>query len=309
MPSECEFAVSVIIPAYNEEETVDAFFAAAKSYEDVAPFPIEYVFVDDGSSDCTYEKLLALKSELSVCKIVKLSRNFGSHAAIRAGVECARFDNVVLYSMDMPEPIEDIGRMRDELSSGYEIVYTLREGYDGGLGSRVFARLVNKYIEPTYPAEGLVGLAFGPKVKQVFTSHPEPNSSIYFQIFQMGFSRKELLSHYEERRAGKSKWTFRKKMKLLVDSFVMFSFAPIRFISGVGILLGFIGFVWAIVIVLIKLTGIVQLAAGWPTVLAVLLIGFGITNVSLGVIAEYLVRDLDATRNRPAFIIDTVEDN
>ena len=301
-----ESYISVVVPAFNEEDSIESFVAVAQAYEQSATFGIEYVFVDDGSSDNTYEKLLEVRSSFERCKVVKLSRNFGSHAAIRAGIMQSGSDYVAIYSIDMPEPIEDIGRMYDELMQGTELVYTLREGYDGGFGSRMFAKLVNKYIEPTYPAEGLMGIAFGPKIKAELNKRPEPNSSIFFQVFQLGFSRKALVAHFEERQIGQSKWTFSKKIKLLIDSFVMFSFAPIRFISTVGFVFAFIGFIWALAIVAIKLTGVVELAAGWPTTLAVLLIGFGITNVSLGVIAEYLVRDLDATRGRPAFVIDTV---
>ena len=298
--------VSVVVPAYNEEDAIPSFVDVASAYSATVNFGIEYVFVDDGSQDKTFEVLKSECSRLDCCKIVKLSRNFGSHAAIRAGVKSSSHDRVVVYSVDMPEPIEDIGKMFEELKNGAELAYTLREGYEGGFGSKVFAKLVNRYIEPTYPAEGLVGIGFGPKIKRELNAHPEPNSSVFFQVFQMGFTQKAITAHFEERQIGQSKWTFRKKLKLLIDSFVMFSFAPIRFISAVGVGFAFIGFLWAFAIIVIKLTGAFPLAAGWPTALAVLLIGFGITNVSLGVIAEYLVRDLDATRDRPAFIIDDV---
>ncbi|MBR0403974.1 MAG: glycosyltransferase family 2 protein [Eggerthellaceae bacterium] len=299
-------SVSVVVPAYNEEASIPLFMERAHEFEESVGFAIEFVFVDDGSKDNTYELLVESAAVLRNAKVVKLSRNFGSHAAIRAGIMHSDSDFVVIYSIDMPEPIEDIEKMFLELRDGYELVYTCREGYDGGFGSRMFARLVNKYIEPTYPANGLVGIAFGPKIKEQLNMHPEANSSIFFQVFQMGFSVKELPSRYLEREEGASKWTFRKKVKLLIDSFVMFSFAPIRFISTIGFLLAFLGFIWALAIVIIKLTGVIELAAGWPTLLSVMLIGFGITNVSLGVIAEYLVRDLDATRDRPAFIVDTI---
>ena len=298
--------ISVVVPAFNEEDGIDSFMCVAREYEQSLPYSIEFVFVDDGSSDATYEKLLSAQRFFKQSKVVKLSKNFGSHAAIRAGVMNSSFDHIAIYFIDMPEPIEDIGRMRSELLNGNELVYTLREGYNGGLGSKLFAKLVNRYIEPTYPAEGLLSIAFGPKIKRELNNHPEANSSIFFQVFRLGFKQKELVARFEERQAGQSKWTFSKKVKLLIDSFVMFSFAPIRFISSVGFLFAFIGFVWAIVILGIKISGVIPLAAGWPTALAVLLIGFGITNVSLGVIAEYLVRDLDATRGRPAFIVEEV---
>ena len=111
---------------------------------------------------------------------------------------------------------------------------------------------------------------------------------------------------YLEREQGESKWTLAKKVKLFVDSFVMFSYAPIRVITSIGILLAAVGIVCAIGIIIAKLFNIFEFAAGWPTMISIMLLGFGVTNVSLGIIAEYLVRTLDAARNKKTFIVDTV---
>lgn len=301
--------ISVVVPAFNEELSIPAFAQAAKRFLATVDFHVQFVFVDDGSSDATFEMLKSLSFEGADAKIVKLSRNFGSHAAIRAGIAQSDSDHVAIYSMDMPEPIEDITLFQHELDQGTELVYSVRKGYRGSLGSRLFSKMVKKYIEQSYPAEGLIGVAFGPKIKAQMNQQAEKNSSVFFQLFKLGFKRKGIEVNYAERQNGESKWTLRKKVKLFADSFVMFSFTPIRLISLFGVLLAVAGLLWALGIVICKVFDIIEFAAGWPTMMSVILVGFGVTNISLGILAEYLVRDLDASRSAPAFLIDEVIEN
>ena len=255
------FDLSVVVPAHNEHGSIGLFVEAANAFLRDVDYAIQFVFIDDGSTDDTHQLLLDIHFEKASCKVVKLSRNFGSHAAIRAGIMHSDADKVAVYSMDMPEPIGDLTLFYRELEAGTELVYSERIGYRGSFGSRVFGKMVTKDIEETYPTGGLIGIAFGPKIKEQLNARPEKNSSIFFQVFQLGFSTKSIPVQYTERQAGESKWTFAKKIKLFIDSFVMFSFTPIRVISGIGSILAIIGIVWAIAIVLFKLTGVVHLSA------------------------------------------------
>jgi len=297
---------SVVIPAFNEIDAIPLLMAAINEFIPTIDFSLQFVFVDDGSTDGTYDELCKQELSHAAIKVVKLSKNCGAHAAIRAGIFHADSDTVILYSMDMPEPLNNISRFYHELKSGYEIVYSERVGYRGSFGSRVFGRLINRFIEPTYPTEGLIGVAFGGKVKEQLNNDIEKNSSIFFHIFQLGFKKKGIPTEFVERQIGNTKWTLRKKVKLLIDSFVMFSFMPIRLITGVGMVMAVLGILWALFIVITKAFNLIQFAAGWPALTSILLVGFGITNISLGIIAEYLVRTLDATRGRSAFITEEV---
>jgi dolichol-phosphate mannosyltransferase len=121
----------------------------------------------------------------------------------------------------------------------------------------------------------------------------------------MGFKQTSISYKKRERKTGVSKWTISKKIKLFIDSFVAFSYAPIRMVTIVGISMFIIGFLWTIYIVVRTLL-YHNLASGWPALVSILMIGFGITNISLGIIAEYLWRTLDASRKRPVFIIDKI---
>ena len=298
--------VSVVIPAYNEIDAIPDLMALINEFVSHAAFSIQFVFVDDGSTDGTFDELCKQRICNMGIKVVKLSKNCGAHVAIRAGVFHADSDKIVVYSMDAPEPLEDIALFYHELSNGYEVVYSERVGYKGSLGSRVFGSLVNRFIEDAYPYGGLIGIAFGGKVKKQLNEDIEKNSSIFFQIFQMGFRRKGIPINYIDRSIGKSKWTLSKKLKLFIDSLIMFSFMPIRFITGSGVVFAIIGMLWALVTIICKLFSLIEFDVGWPTLMSILLFGFGITNISLGIIAEYLIRTLEASRNRPAFITDEV---
>ena len=121
----------------------------------------------------------------------------------------------------------------------------------------------------------------------------------------MGFSQGQIGYIKDVRHTGKSKWTFSKKIKLLLDSFLAFSYAPIRLVTYIGILFFITGFGWTFYVTLRKILAD-DLATGWPMLTSILLLGFGLTNISLGIIAEYLWRTFDASRNRPVFIIDEV---
>ena len=127
------------------------------------------------------------------------------------------------------------------------------------------------------------------------------------QVLNLGFRQDFIEYQKVSRKAGKSKWTLAKKIKLLIDSFVAFSFAPIRMVSMVGIFFFFTGILWTLYIMFRKIF-FNDLEPGWPALVSILMIGFGITNISLGIIAEYLWRTLDASRKRPVFIIDDIKE-
>jgi len=121
----------------------------------------------------------------------------------------------------------------------------------------------------------------------------------------LGFKQDKIIYDKQPRKYGKSKWTLSKKIKMFIDSFISFSYFPIRIVTIVGFVLSFISIIWIIYIIV----GTISLritSPGWPTLICVILFGFGITNISLGIIAEYLWRTLDSSRKRKAFIIDKV---
>jgi glycosyltransferase involved in cell wall biosynthesis len=301
--------ISVIIPFYNEADNIPHLFhALGEFFHGEKLFQAEVIFVDDGSTDNSLDTLK--KQEYGFKgKVISLSKNYGSHAALRAGILNSTGDYVVFVYADLQDPLYLIDRLFSKIQEGYDIVWAARSSSDLGIFEKWFSRLygvlMRKYTVSTFPANGFDIVMFSKKVAGYLNQNIEANSSLFIQILILGFKQCSISYNKEARKAGKSKWTIRKKTKLFIDSFVAFSYAPIRLVTFIGILFFFIGIVWTIYIILRELI-IGDLYGGWPTLLSVLLIGFGITNISLGIIAEYLWRTLDSARKRPVFIIDKI---
>ncbi len=304
--------ISVIIPFLNEEENLPLISAALEEYVPTLQVPVEVVFVDDGSTDGSCDWLRNAEFKNFTAKLVSLSRNFGSHPAERAGVQYASAPNCVWLGADLQEPLEIIGEGYKRICEGYDLVLVQKNQVKVSKSEETFSHLysamIRKWAIPGYPRKGVNTIFFNEKVKNELNANPELNSSVVLQVISLGFKQTVLNMDYRERERGKSKWTFAKKVKLLIGSFVSFSFFPIRMVSVLGFAFAFIGALIALYLVILKVFNIRPVTLGWPSLISVLMIGFGITNISLGIIAEYLWRAFDAARARPPYIINTVED-
>ncbi len=303
--------ISVVIPFLNEEDNLPLITAALEEYVPTLGVPVEVVFVNDGSTDGSREWLEQAEFKNYTVKLVNFSRNFGSHAAVRAGFVNASADNCVWLGADMQEPLEIIGKGYQLVQEGYDLVLVQKNQVKVSKSEETFSRLysamIRKWAIPGYPEKGVNTIFFNKKVKDNLNANPELNSSVVLQVISLGFKQTVINMNYNERAKGQSKWTFAKKLKLLIDSFAAFSFFPIRMVSVIGFIFAFIGALMALDLVIVKIFNIRPVTLGWPTLISVLMLGFGITNISLGVIAEYLWRTLDAARNRPVYIIESVE--
>ncbi|HEX8517522.1 MAG TPA: glycosyltransferase [Bacteroidia bacterium] len=302
--------ISVIIPFLNEEENIHSlvtelnlFFAEEKNYE------AEVLFINDGSADRSVELLKASRHTAYKGKVISLSKNFGSHAALRAGIREATGDLICFMYADLQDPLNLISRLFEKCSEGNEIAWAVRNNTENGFFessfSKFYSAMMQKYAISTYPDKGFDVVMFSKKIQQNINSNVEANSSIFLQILTLGYKQVTIGYDKKTRTKGKSKWTLSKKVKLFIDSFVAFSYAPIRFVTVIGILLFITGITWSAYLIIRKLA-YNDLESGWPALMSVLLTGFGITNISLGIIAEYLWRTLDASRKRPVYIIDEI---
>ena len=304
--------ISVIIPFLNEEENLPLITAALEEYIPSLNVPVEVVFVDDGSTDGSCEWLRKAEFKNFTAKLVRFSRNFGSHPAVRAGFREASAPNCVWLGADLQEPLEIIGEGYKRICEGYDLVLVQKNQVKVSKSEETFSRLysamIRKWAIPGYPEKGVNTIFFNHKVKDALNANPELNSSVVLQVISLGFKQTVLNMNYREREHGKSKWTFAKKLKLLIDSFCAFSFFPIRMVSVLGFAFAVIGALIALDLVIVKIFSIRPVTLGWPSLISVLMIGFGITNISLGIIAEYLWRAFDAARARPPYILDSVEE-
>ncbi len=303
-----EHNISIIIPIYNEEKGIDRLVKNLNAYfQKHANLEPEVIFVDDGSSDNSVKAIKKLKHVNYSAKLIKLTRNYGSHLAIRAGIQVAAASVVTFISSDLQDPLSLIGNMYAEMKEGNDLIWAKRRKIENkfiaNFSTKLYAKLMKLFVFCDFPENGFDVVMFSDKIKNELNRNIEANSSIFLQIMNMGFHSSTITYDKKARQIGGSKWNFSKKIKLLIDSFVSFSYAPIRFVSVMGLVLSTVGFIWAIYISLRAIMS-GNLNPGWPSLIAILTIGFGVTNLSLGIIAEYLWRTLDISRKRSAFLID-----
>jgi len=304
--------VSIIIPFLNEEENIpflteslNTFFLSVKRFE------IEIIFVNDGSTDNSVSILKQQQHKSYSSKLVSFSKNFGSHAALRAGILNSTGDYITFMYADLQDPLSLLTDMFDKVQqqNQWDILWATRKSTESGLFestfSGLYSKLMKKYVSELYPRKGFDIVMFSKKVAILLNQNVENNSSIFLQILTFGFKQDFIFYDKQPRKAGNSKWTLSKKIKLFIDSFIAFSYAPIRFVTAVGIFLFVVGILFSGYLIFRKLA-YDNLESGWPMLISILMLGFGITNISLGIIAEYLWRTLDSSRKRPVFIIDEI---
>ena len=304
--------ISIIVPFLNEEDGIGQFCQTLDDYQKNFDKPLELVFVDDGSTDNTVVKLKKYKFiNIDRVKFVKLSKNYGSHAAVRAGLQNAYYENVTWMGSDLQEPLEILNLGFDKMQEGYDAIYFEKKAVKVSFFEKVFSHtyawLMRKYAVPNFESGGINTIMINGKIKRMLNDNIESNSSLILQILNAGYNHITIPVDYNMRSVGVSKWTFSKKIKLFIDSFVAFSFMPIRLVSIIGIIMFIVGVLIGIVTIVNKiLTPSVPI--GYSTLASIMALGFGITNISLGIIAEYLWRAYDAARKRPVFLVSSVEE-
>lgn len=301
--------ISIVVPVYYNSDTLMMLYEDMKEKILGKLGDYEIVFVDDGSGDNSFEIMnkIAAKDKNVVC--TRLSRNFGEHAAILAGLSVCTGDCAVTKQADLQEDSTLILDLYEKWKEGNKVVLAIRADRDEGAVKKFFAGmyywLVRKTINKDMPQGGCDCYLLDRQAIKVIQLMDEKNSSLTLQVMWIGFKSAKVYFHRKDRTVGKSRWTFAKKYKLVVDSMMSFSYFPIRAISVIGTIVAFASFLGIIGAIYEKLT-IGTPIAGYASLMCVVLFATGLIMVTLGILGEYLWRVLDASRSRPPFIIDEV---
>jgi len=300
--------VSIIIPIYYNEDNLRPLYENLKTeFIDKIDYSYEIVMVNDGSKDKSYEVMKDLADKDSNIKIISLSRNFGSHAAVLCGLSKCSGDCAVIKAADLQEPTSLILEMVNEWKKGNNVVLAVRDGRDESKSQTFFAnfyyKLVQKTALPQMPDQGFDVYLVDRKVIDVLDSLDEKNSALTGQILWSGFRTSKIYYRRLAREIGTSKWTLKKKIKLVMDTLFSFSSLPITIVSNVGAFSILGAIVWAIIVLAARLTGSIDVS-GWTTLFIFNLFSFGVIMMTLGILGEYLWRTFDASRNRPTYIIE-----
>ena len=299
--------ISIVVPVYYNSDTLMLLYEDMKEKILGKLGDYELVFVDDGSGDNSWEIMNEIKGMDPNVQCVKLSRNFGEHAALLAGLSVCTGDCAVTKQADLQEDSEIILEMYESWKKGNKVVLAVRKERDENIIKKAFAKLyyilIHKFVEKRMPIGGCDCYLVDRQVIEVLERLDEKNSSLTLQVLWAGFKTDMVYFDRKDREKGESRWTFAKKFKLVLDSMMSFSYVPIRFMSGVGVAFN-IGAVILFISVLIEYFTKGTPIAGWSSLMCVVLCSSGLILLMLGVLGEYVWRALDAARTRPPFIID-----
>ena len=304
--------ISIVVPVYYNSDTLELLYDDMKEKILGKLGDYEIVFVDDGSGDNSWEIMNKIKDTDPNVVCVKLSRNFGEHSAILAGLSVCTGDCAVTKQADLQEDSTLILDLFESWKRGNKVVLAIRESRDENPVKKFFAGcyywLVRKTINKDMPQGGCDCYLVDRQVIEVLNMMDEKNSSLTLQVMWVGFKSEKIYFHRKDREVGKSRWTLGKKVKLVVDSMMSFTYFPIRFIATVGMLFSIFSLIGIIMVIREKIV-VGTPILGYASLMCVLLLGFGLVFIMLAVLGEYVWRTLEESRNRPPFIIDTVNRN
>ena len=305
--------LSIIIPCYNEEKTVETIYAAVTDVMKNEQYDYDILFVNDGSKDHTEEKVCGLSQNDGHVKYYSFSRNFGKEAAIYAGLNNARGDYVVIMDADMQDPPELLPEMLKILELGeYDSVATRRVNRKGepvirSFCARCFYRLIRK-ISDADIVDGARDFRMMTRdmVNSVLslTEYNRFSKGIFGWV---GYRTKWLEYENIERTAGETKWSLWKLFVYSMDGIVNFSNVPLMISSYLGILMTFISFV-AIIFIIVRKLIFGDPVSGWPSLVCIITFVGGIQLFCMGIMGQYLSKTYMEVKKRPHYIIQKSND-
>lgn len=303
--------LSIVVPVYNEAANLEVLYSALIAVLEETNRSYEVIFIDDGSSDKTFEVVRALNDKDSQVKGFSFSRNFGHQVALFAGLAQAKGEIVISMDGDMQHPPSMIPDLLAKYEEGYDIVNTKRidaesTGLFKRLSSRWYYGMLNALSDvPIEPAAADFRL-MNRKAVDALNSLPETHRFTRGLVGWMGFKQAILPYQAADRHAGASKYTFFKMLRFGLDGIVSFSVKPLRIAFYTGVLVSIAALIYAVYAIIQHFLG--ATVEGWTSILVSVLFIGGVTLLSLGVIGEYIARIFNEVRRRPMYFFkDKVE--
>jgi glycosyltransferase involved in cell wall biosynthesis len=307
--------ISIVLPLYNEEESVDFVINELFEYlpNSLSKYKFEITFIDDCSIDNSYFLVEAASKKTPhniKLSVVQLARNSGSHVAITAGLNISRGDFTIIMASDGQDPAVVIAKLIMEWENDNELVLASRadnldHGFLSNLMSNTAWKIMNWSTKIKMPEKGCDLLGMDRIVLDAFNQMDERNTTFIFRILSLGFKQREIEYVKRARVGGKSKWTILKKLSIMLDAIAGFSNRPLKLITNLGLIIFiFLVFRWLFIVFNIYVLNKV------PTELSIILntifTTLALQILILGVIGDYIWRILDETRKRPVYEIRKV---
>lgn len=304
--------LSIVVPCYNEQESVSLFYDATSKVVDKMDMDYEIIFVNDGSKDKTLEECVKLyEKHQDHVRVIDFSRNFGKEGGLLAGLEYAKGDFITVMDADLQDPPEYLPLMFDCINNeGYDIVGTRRVSRKGeppirSFFARQFYKLINKFTE--------VEIVDGARdyrlmTRQVVDSILELKEYHRFSkglFVWVGYKTKYLEYENVERVAGETSWNFWGLAKYAIEGIVAFTTAPLQIATIFGLVISFVSFI-AMIFIIVRALIFGDPVAGWPSMVTIILFLGGIQLLAIGIIGEYLSKTYMEVKKRPNYIVKKI---
>ncbi len=297
---------SIVIPIFNEHETIPQLHNRLGAVIDKFDAQGEIIFVDDGSTDNSFEVLLAIHQADPRSKIVRLSRNFGHQAAISAGIDCAVGDAVILMDGDLQDPPEILPEFIAMWRQGYDVVYGIRkkrkENFFKRAAYAAFYRILSRLSYLDIPLDSGDFCLINRRVVNAIRQLPERNRFVRGIRTWVGFRQVGIEYERDRRFAGTTKYTFNRLLKLAYDGIFSFSTVPLRLAVYAGFFFSTIAFLAGLFIIYEKLVHQIAVV-GWASTIAITTFLGGLILMMMGIIGEYIGRIVDEVKQRPVYVI------
>jgi dolichol-phosphate mannosyltransferase len=298
--------ISVVAPIFNEETTIPEFIKQVSSHLSSISSDYEIILVDDGSKDKSWEIIMQEAAKNHKIKAIKLSKNFGHHYALTAGLHNSNSKWTVVMDSDLQDRPSVIKDLYEKAIEGYEVVFVSRinrpESFIYLFAQKIFYYLLNILSGLKFDSKQANFSIINHTVVKAFKSFPE-NARFYGSTIRwLGFNTAEVQAEHGTRFSGKPSYTFRKRIKLAADIILAFSDRPLKFAIGFGLILAFFATIMAGWI----FWGAIHsdfVVLGWPSIMAAIFFVGGSNLIVLGILGIYLGRVFREVKNRPLYII------
>lgn len=301
--------ISIVIPCFRESQNLPLLYDRLLDVLAGANFDWELVLVDDHSPDDTFAVAQTLAQKDARVRAFRLARNCGSHLTIACGLELAKGDAAVAMAADLQDPPELVLNLVANWRTGNQVVWAIREinmhrGYFARMASSAYWTMLSRMLpQSSLPLEGADCFLLDRVAIDALSQCRESNFNIVGMIIWLGFRQSSISYKKQPRLHGQTGWTFQKKLRQVIDSLTSFSHAPLRLISLAGVLVAFVGLLFATTMV-VRYVFFGSSIVGWSSLMVAILLLSGLQMIMLGIIGEYLWRSLDESRKRPRYAIE-----
>jgi len=303
--------LSIIIPVYNEAENINECYLRLSKVMQAIKFDYELVFVDDGSTDLSWNKLTELHQKDNRVSLIKLSRNYGKEIAMTAGLDYVNSDAVIIIDADLQDPPELIPKLIEKWQQGFDVVYAKRQQRQGEsrfkkLTAFLFYRILTKISPLKIPEDAGDFRLLSRRAVEALNTLRERHRFMKGLYSWIGYPQAAVLYDREPRLSGKTKWNYWKLWNFAIDGITSFTTTPLKLASYFGLVISIFSFIFMFYIIA-KTLIYGNPVAGYASAMVVILFLGGCQLMAIGIIGEYLGRLFDESKNRPLYFIESAQ--